>query len=92
VAAAFRISPRYLHKLFETHGQPFGQTVLKLRLERCANDLASPGANRTVTEIAYRWGFGDLSHFCRLFRQAYGMSAREFRQQRWTATAKNPTG
>jgi AraC family transcriptional activator of tynA and feaB len=79
VAAAFHISSRYLHRLFEEHDQPFGQTVLKLRLENCARDLAASEADRTITEIAYRWGFGDLSHFCHVFRSAYGMSARAFR-------------
>ncbi|MCJ9728673.1 MBL fold metallo-hydrolase [Bradyrhizobium sp. PRIMUS42] len=39
VAARFRASPRYLHKVLENGGQSFGRLVLEGRLERCARDL-----------------------------------------------------
>ena len=32
-----------------------------------------------LTEIAYRWGFNDSSHFSRSFKAAFGCTAREFR-------------
>ena len=34
-----------------------------------------------ITEIALSWGFSDLSHFCRVLREHFGLSAAEFRQQ-----------
>jgi len=35
---------------------------------------------RTITDIAYDVGFGDLSNFVRTFRRAAGVSPRGFRQ------------
>jgi AraC-like DNA-binding protein len=43
--------------------------------------LSSPIlANRHVSEIAFAWGFNDLSHFGRVFREHYGISPRDFRR------------
>ncbi|WP_371786766.1 AraC family transcriptional regulator [Streptosporangium subroseum] len=36
--------------------------------------------------MAARWGFTNLQHFSQIFRSAYGLSPRQFRQQRATAT------
>ncbi|WP_371764092.1 helix-turn-helix domain-containing protein [Massilia sp.] len=30
--------------------------------------------------MAFAWGFNDLSHFGRVFREQYGMSPRDWRQ------------
>lgn len=81
VAARFRISPRYLHKLFEDQGQSFSQGVLEQRLERCKRDLLDPAqASMPISRIASRWGFNELSSFCRVFQKRYGLSAGEFRR------------
>ena len=84
-AAHFRISARYLHKLFEEHGRSFGQTVLEQRLLRCASELVDSGEQR-VSDIAFSWGFGDLSNFNRNFRLRFGLSPREYRYQQWATT------
>jgi AraC-like DNA-binding protein len=82
VAAHFGISVRYLHKVLEEGGRSFGRLVLERRLERCAKDFANANAdNSTVTEIALRWGFNDMSHFSRTFRQRFGRTPREYRSQ-----------
>jgi AraC family transcriptional regulator, positive regulator of tynA and feaB len=81
VAAHFRISPRYLHKLLEESGKSFGRVVLERRLERSATDILAAGPHTAISEVAYRWGFNDLSHFSRTFRQRYGCSPSEFRHQ-----------
>ncbi len=79
-AAHFRISPRYLHKLLESSGASFGRMVLESRLERCAAELASStGARTSISSVAYRWGFNNNAHFCRVFRERFGMSASEYR-------------
>lgn len=81
VASRFRISPRYLHKLFEDQPQSFAQMLLAHRLQRCASDLADQARRRdSISEIAYRWGFNDLSSFCRVFQKHYGRSAGDFRR------------
>lgn len=83
VAAHFGISMRYLHKVLEEEGRSFGRLVLERRLERCAKDFARTKADAgTVTEIALRWGFNDMSHFSRTFRQRFGKTPRDYRGER----------
>ena len=55
------------------------------RVERAA--LMLKKTNRSVTEIAELSGFGNLSHFYRLFRQAHGLPPRAYRQQHGEAPA-----
>jgi AraC family transcriptional activator of tynA and feaB len=57
------------------------QWVWSERLERCRRDLEEPLLRvRTVSEIAYSWGFSDVSHFSRSFKQKFGITPRECRQ------------
>jgi AraC family transcriptional activator of tynA and feaB len=87
VAAHLGISVRYLHKVLEEGGRSFGRLVLERRLERCAKDFAKANADTdTVTEIALRWGFNDMSHFSRTFRQRFGKTPREYRNERAQAS------
>ncbi|MFJ2995492.1 helix-turn-helix domain-containing protein [Pandoraea sp. NPDC087047] len=79
VAKRFNISSRYLHKLFEAQEQSFAQTVIDRRLRRFAHLLVHGQSETTIAETAYQCGFGDLSHFCRIFRRAFGVSPREYR-------------
>jgi acetamidase/formamidase/AraC-like DNA-binding protein len=82
VAQAEGISERYLQKLFGGIGDNFSHYVRERRLQRAWADLSNPAeAHRSISEIAYRYGFGDSAHFSRSFRQRFGMSPREFRQQ-----------
>lgn len=82
-AAALGISPRYLNKLFADEGRSFQRHVLEQRLALARRDLSSPQqAHRQIGEIAFAWGFNDLSHFGRAFRSRYGVSPRDFREQR----------
>ena len=82
-AAALGISPRYVNDLLSDEDTSFQRHVLKERLSQCARDLASPMlAQRQIGEIAFAWGFNDLSHFGRVFREHYGASPREWRQSR----------
>ena len=80
-AAALGISPRYVNHLLADEDTSFQRYVLAERLARCRRDLASPVlAHRHISEIAFAWGFNDLSHFGRVFRERFGMSPRDFRQ------------
>ena len=80
-AAALGISPRYVNSLLADEQTSFQRYVLAQRLEHCRRDLSSPShAHRHIGEIAFAWGFGDLSHFGRVFREHFGMSPRDWRQ------------
>ena len=81
IARATFISVRQLYKLWETEPGSLGQWIVERRLEAARKDLTSRGGrNLTIAAIARRWGFADSTHFSRRFRQAYGMSPREWRR------------
>jgi AraC-like DNA-binding protein len=80
IARAHHISVRYLHKLFQDEGTTVGRWILRRRLEECRRDLMRYGrGSRTIAAVAGRWGFTSATHFSRVFRTAYGMSPREWR-------------
>ena len=80
VAAAVNLSPRYLNQLVLTQGQTLMRTIVAKRLERCRAELIDPClANRKISEIAFDWGFRNMPHFCRAFRQKFGYSATALR-------------
>jgi AraC-like DNA-binding protein len=80
VAARHSVTPRYIHKLFETEGATFSEYVLTCRLEfahRLLTDRRLVG--RPITSIAFDAGFSDLSHFNRMFRRRYNATPTEVR-------------
>ncbi|MGW5691902.1 helix-turn-helix domain-containing protein [Streptomyces asiaticus] len=80
IAKANRISVRYLHKLFKDEGTTVGRWIRRRRLEECRRALTfRPRGNQTIAAVANRWGFQSATHFSRVFRAAYGMSPREWR-------------
>lgn len=82
VAAAHRISTRYLHRLFAEQQLSVADWIRQQRLERCRRALANPAlAHCSITDIALSWGFSDAGHFARLFRQRYRSSPSAFRRQ-----------
>jgi AraC-like DNA-binding protein len=75
------LSPRHLHRLFETEETSFSEFVLHARLARAHRMLTDPRlAHQTITTIALAAGFGDLSHFNRSFRRRYGATPSEVRR------------
>ncbi|MDO9410984.1 MAG: helix-turn-helix domain-containing protein [Pseudolabrys sp.] len=80
VAARFGISVRTLHLRFETMGLSFGRWLLESRLQECRRALSDPALRaRTISQIAYDAGFGDLSHFSKAFRARFGEAPRDLR-------------
>jgi AraC family transcriptional regulator, positive regulator of tynA and feaB len=80
VAAAAGISVRYSNQVLAREGTSITRFIQTRRLERCRRALHDPSqAHRTISEIAYGWGFNDLTHFGRSFRAAFGMLPSEFR-------------
>jgi len=70
------ISVRTLHRLFNLSGTTFCDWLREARLEHCRAELVDPppGKAATVAEIAFAWGFADLSTFNRAFLARYGMT------------------
>jgi len=80
VAARHSVTPRYVHKLFETEGGTFSEYVLACRLEFAHRMLTDRRlVARPITSIAFDSGFSDLSHFNRMFRRRYNATPTEVR-------------
>ena len=76
------MSLRTLHRLFQIHGLTPGKWILDQRLDGVADDLrAAALKSRSITEIAFSWGFNDLSSFNRAFKAKFGLSPRALRSQ-----------
>ena len=78
IAAACNISTRYLHKLFKESDQTVSQWIKELRLQAALSDIKTQKTT-TLAEIAYRWGFNDQAHFCRLFKARFNCTPKEMR-------------
>ncbi len=82
IAVILRMSPRYVHKIFERDGESISAYIMRRRLEECARELRDPrNQHRAVNEIAFDWGFGSAAHFSRSFRTLYRVSPTEFRRK-----------
>ncbi|CCH87318.1 Transcriptional regulator, AraC family [Modestobacter italicus] len=80
IAAAHFISTRHLHRLFALRQSTVSRHVQHLRLERARLELRHPTCrDRSITDIAWRWGFADLATFSRAFRAAYGTTPSRYR-------------
>jgi AraC-like DNA-binding protein len=80
VAAALGMSVRQLHLLFEPEATSFARYVQRRRLEEIHARLTAPGSPaRSITDLAFAWGFNDLSTFYRAFRNFYGAHPGEIR-------------
>lgn len=76
------LSARTIHRLFAASGISFQSWVTERRLERCWTELTNSRGlrQRTVGELAYSYGFNDLSTFNRAFRKRFGMTPRQARK------------
>jgi AraC-like DNA-binding protein len=83
VAAAAGVSVRYANDLLAQQDMSIMRLVQAKRLEQCRKALEDPlQAHRMISEIAYGWGFSDMTHFARRFKAAYGLSPSDWR---WNA-------
>jgi AraC family transcriptional activator of tynA and feaB len=82
VASAVGISERYVHKLFERAGTTFSHYIMERRLDGAAADLKDPAlVDREIGSVAFDWGFSDLSHFTKRFKQRFGCRPRDWRSR-----------
>jgi AraC-like DNA-binding protein len=82
LARQFGCSIRYVQRLFSEEECTVSKYIRRQRLEGCRRQLADAAwINHSITEIAFNWGFNSSAHFSRVFREQYGLSAREYRKQ-----------
>lgn len=82
IAHEHHISVRQLYKVLSAADITLGDWIRAQRLKACRDQLSRPAAQRSsIAGIARQWGFTDPSSFARMFRTAYGLSPREWRDQ-----------
>ncbi|MGL4264254.1 MAG: helix-turn-helix domain-containing protein [Afipia sp.] len=83
IAAHQGISQSYVRKLFAAEGTRFTAYVLETRLEYVSRMLLDPDARtHSISAIALKCGFNDISYFNRVFRKHYGCTPSGLRRAR----------
>ncbi|MDB5580956.1 MAG: AraC family transcriptional regulator [Bradyrhizobium sp.] len=81
VAAAAGISVRYANSLLAQQDSSITRHIRTRRLARCQMAFVDPRqSHRSISDIAQGWGFTDMTHFGRCFKDEYGLSPRDYRK------------
>ena len=92
IAAETGISIRYANDLLAEENSSLERYVNMRRLERCRAALEDVAqSHRSIGEIAFKWGFSDISHFGRRFKSKYGLTPTDYRRRAETAVAERQT-
>jgi AraC family transcriptional activator of tynA and feaB len=87
VAGMAGMSARYANMLLSQEGTTLERQIVLRRLERCRAALCDQQhLAEGIGDIALSFGFASASHFARRFKDAYGITASEYR-----AIAGDPT-
>ena len=79
IARALNCSRRTLHYAFEREEISLHQYIWGLRLGAARRDLESGRCReRSITDVAFAWGFSSPAHFSRAFRARYGASPSQW--------------
>jgi len=77
IASEFYMSPHYVSVFIKKHaGISIQQYVIQYKLKMAERLLKQ--TNLSISEIAYKTGFTDSSHFNRIFKKYRGMNPSEF--------------
>ncbi|MEV6308401.1 helix-turn-helix domain-containing protein [Streptomyces sp. NPDC051840] len=82
IAFAHGISVRHLYVVLAESGISLGDWIRARRLAECKRELAGPkGRLRTIAATGRSWGFVNATHFSKVFKDAYGISPRAWRDR-----------
>jgi AraC family transcriptional regulator, positive regulator of tynA and feaB len=73
ISSALGCTKRYLHMLFSERGTTVSEYIWRARLLHCRQELEIHG-DKTITDVAFSWGFSSSSHFSRVFRKWFGVA------------------
>lgn len=80
IAAQLRLSPSTMHRAWRGEACSIAEWIWSQRLDAARRELCDPGQRgRSVSAIAFAWGFNDAAHFSRAFRARFGCAARDLR-------------
>lgn len=72
ISAALGCTKRYLHMVFSDRGMTVSDYIWRARLQHCRQELETQ-CGKTITDVAFSWGFSSSSHFSRVFRKYFGV-------------------
>ncbi len=82
IAISLGISESYLQSLFRDANQSVDKWLWEMRLEKCRRDIADPLLlGKGLSEIAFASGFSSFPHFSRKFKEAFNVTASEYRHE-----------
>ena len=80
IAFGAGISERHANRLLALEGTSIRSRLIERRLDRCREMLENPQQMHcSITDIAFFYGFRNLSHFTRAFKDRFGLSPSEHR-------------
>lgn len=83
IAAALRVTTRCVYRLFDGETETLAEYIRRRRIEESARALANAQQRgRSISTIAYDHGFSSIAHFSKVFREHYGKSPTEYRQEK----------
>ena len=81
LAAISHFSPFYFHRIMKAFlGEPIGTFIVRTRTEAAARLLRY--SNLPIADIAYRIGYSSSSSLSKVFKQFYGISPLEYRNNK----------
>jgi AraC-like DNA-binding protein len=82
IARGVKLSSRYINELFQHQETSLMRHLTAKRLERSQQYLSNPLYSAlSTTDIAFRCGFKNYSHFSRIFKTRYGCSPTDYRSR-----------
>ncbi len=89
LAAVASFSKFHFNRIFHSMvGETPFQFILRLRLEKAAT-LIQANKNESISEIAFKCGFSDISIFSRSFRNYFGITASQYRKEKLELSNKS---
>lgn len=84
ISSKFRVSERYVHRVFAEMNDTPSRMIQRFRIKRACELLGN--STMTVAGIAGAVGYLDISTFHRAFKREMGMSPKAWRERSQTAT------
>jgi len=82
IAKSIPMSEYHFHRIFRSGSrETTHQFISRVKLERSAVILVTD-PSLSITEVAYRYGYGESSSSCRAFRKHFQTSPSEYRSAR----------
>jgi len=78
IAAAAGVSVRHANRLLALEGTSIQRLLTERRLSKCREAIENQ-RHRRISDIAYAYGFRDLSHFGRAFKSRFGLTPSDYR-------------